>query len=306
MEWGELSFWTLVLAGAVRLATPVVLAALGEVIAERSGTINLGIEGMMLAGAFAGAWGAASGGWAFGIAVALLTGAALGALMAAAVLWGGANQLVAGLAISLLATGLCSYLFELWQPSGATAARVPLAPTVAVPGLVDVPLLGEALFGQSVFTYAAIALAAAVAWSLRRTGAGLRVRAVGDDPAAAGLRGVPVRGVRALALVVVGAFAAVGGATLTVGYLGSFSEGVTAGRGYVALAAVIIGRWSPGGALAGAGVFALFDSLALQAQRGGSGIPVEAYTALPYVVTLLVLLFVARAGGAPRALGRAL
>ncbi len=306
MEWGELSFWSLVLAGAVRLATPVVLAALGELIAERSGTINLGIEGMMLAGAFAGAWGAAEGGWGAGIVVALLAGAALGALMAATVLWGGANQLVVGLAISLLATGLCSYLFEVWQPSGATAAEIPLAPTVSVPALADLPLLGEAIFGQSVFTYGALACAVAVAWALRRTGAGLRVRAVGDDPGAAALRGVPVRRVRALALVAAGAFAGVGGATLTVGYLGSFSEGVTAGRGYVALAAVIIGRWSPRGAIAGAGVFALFDSLALQAQRGGSSIPVEAYTALPYVVTLLVLLLVARGGGAPRALGRPL
>jgi len=306
MEWTELSFWTLVLAGAVRLATPVVLAALGEAIVERSGTINLGIEGMMLAGAFAGAWGAAQAGWWVGVLLALAVGAGLGVVMAGAVLWGGANQLVVGLALTLLAAGLSTYLFQLWQPSGQDAARVPLAPGVDVPGLSSIPVIGEALFDQSIFTYLAVALVVVVAWGLRRTGAGLAVRATGDDPVRAALRGVAPRRVRTLSLAAGGALAALGGCTLTVGYLGSFTDNVTGGRGYVALAAVIIGRWSPMGAMAGAGVFALFDSLALQAKGGDSPIPIEIFTALPYVMTLLVLVAVARGSAAPRALGRPL
>jgi general nucleoside transport system permease protein len=306
MDWTELSFWTLVLGGAVRLATPVVLAALGEAIVERSGTINLGIEGMMLAGAFAGAWGASQGDWWFGVLLALAVGAGLGLVMAATVLWGHANQLVVGLALTLLASGLSTYLFQLWQPSGQNAADVPLAPGIDVPGLSSIPVIGEALFDQSIFTYLAVALVVAVAWGLKRTGAGLAVRATGDDPARAALRGVSPRPVRAVSLAVGGALAALGGCTLTVGYLGSFTDNVTGGRGYVALAAVIIGRWSPLGALAGAGVFALFDSLALQAQDGDSPIPIEVFSALPYVVTLVVLVAVARGSAAPRALGRPL
>ncbi|HEU4657285.1 MAG TPA: ABC transporter permease [Capillimicrobium sp.] len=306
MDWAELSFWTLVLGGAVRLATPVVLAALGEALVERSGMINLGIEGMMLAGALAGAWGAATAGWGAGVLLALAVGAALGLTMALLVLWGGANQLVVGLAVTLLAGGLSTYLFQLWQPSGRTAARVPLAPVVDVPGLSSIPLVGEALFEQSVFTYLAVALVVLAAWSLRRTGVGLAVRATGDDPARAALRGVAPRRVRAATLAVGGALAGLGGCVLTVGYLGSFTDNVTGGRGYVALAAVIIGRWSPLGALAGAAVFAVFDALALQAQGQGSGIPIELFTALPYVVTLLVLIAVARGSAAPRALGRPL
>ena len=297
----------LILAGAVRLATPLGLAALGEAIVERSGTINLGIEGTMLAGALAGAYGAAQAGWAAGVALAVAVGAGLGLVTAVAILWGGANQFVVGLSLTLAAVGASTYLYELWLPSGTPPPEIPLAPTVDVPLLSDIPLVGAALFEQSVFTYVMLVLAAATWWGLRRTGAGLAVRAVGDDPERAGLRGVPVRLVRTAALVVAGALAALGGSVLTVGYLGTFDENITAGRGYVALAAVIIGRWSPWGALAGAGVFALFDSLAIQAQSEGIDVvPIEILVALPYLVTLVALVAVARGSRAPRALGREL
>ncbi|MBL7499003.1 ABC transporter permease [Frankia sp. CN7] len=295
----------LILAGAVRLATPVALAALGEAVVERSGTINLGIEGTMLAGALAGAYGASQAGWGAGIALAVAVGGFLGLVTALATLWGRANQLVVGLSVTLIATGAATYLYELWRPTGTAAPEIPLAPTVHVPILREIPLVGPALFEQSVFSYAMVALAVGLAWTLRRTGAGLALRAAGDDPARAALRGVRVRATRTAALALGGALAALGGAVITVGYLGSFDVNVTAGRGYVALAAVIIGRWSPWGALAGAGVFALFDSVAIQS--GDTEIvPVEVLTALPYLVTLAALIVVARGGRAPRALGRAL
>ncbi len=224
----------------------------------------------MLAGAFAGAWGAAEGGWGAGIVVALLAGAALGALMAATVLWGGANQLVVGLAISLLATGVVLVpvrgLAAVGRdrggdPAGAdrigAGARRPAAGGrgdlrperlhLRRPGLRRRGRVGAAADRRRP---GACALSATT--RARQRCRACRCGACGRSRSS---RRAPSRGV--------------GGATLTVGYLGSFSEGVTAGRGYVALAAVIIGRWSPRGAIAGAGVFALFDSLALQAQRGG-------------------------------------
>ena len=166
------------------------------------------------------------------------------------------------------------------------------------------PLLGEVLFAQSPLTYFAVAAVAVATWALKQTVPGLRIRAVGDEPEAAHLRGIDVVSVRIATLVVGGALAGFGGATITVGYLGSFTDDVTSGRGYVAIAVVIIGRWSPVGAMLGALLFALFDSLALLAQSRSAGLPVEFYSSLPYAMTLLALVLTARAGHAPRALGR--
>lgn len=300
----ELGFWALLLAGAVRLATPVVLAALGETLVERSGIVNLGVEGMMALGAFAGVFGASEAGWGVGLVLGALAGALLGLAMGIAVLRGGANQIVVGIAVALLGTGLANYLFQIWQPSGRDAVIVPLVPTLAVPLLDRLPLIGQALFAQSPLTYLAVAAVFVARWALRHTTPGIVLRAAGDDPDAAGLRGVNVPMVRILALTIGGALAGLGGATMTIGYLGSFTDDVTSGRGYVAIAVVIIGRWSPVGAMLGAVLFALFDSLALLAQSGSAGLPVEFYSALPYATTLLALIATARGHAAPRALGR--
>lgn len=292
----ELAFWEIVLAGAIRLATPVVFAAIGETVVERSGTINLGIEGMMALGAFAGIWAAAEAGWGAGLVAGGLAGALLALAMAIAVLRGGADQIVVGIAVTLLGVGLAAYFFKLWQPSGRSAVIVPLVPQLQLPWVL----------GQSLLTYVAAGLLIMVAWSLRRSRPGLMIRAVGDDPGAAALRGVPVIAVRTMALCFGGLMAGLGGAAMTIGYLGSYTDGVTGGRGYIAIAVVIIGRWSPVGAVLGALLFALCDSLALLAQSSTRGIPIEAWTALPYAVTLLVLILTARRQHGPRALGRPL
>ncbi len=304
MNGAELGFWTILLAGAVRLATPIVLAALGETLVERSGMVNLGVEGMMALGALMGVLGASEAGWAAGLALGAGAGGFLGLIMGFAVLKGGVNQIVAGIAIALLGVGLADYFFQLWQPSGRSAVVVPLVPTLRLPFLDRLPLLGEVLFAQSPLTYFAIAAVAVATWALKQTVPGLRIRAVGDDPEAANLRGIDVVSVRIATLVLGGALAGFGGATITVGYLGSFTDDVTSGRGYVAIAVVIIGRWSPVGAMLGALLFALFDSLALLAQSRTAGLPVEFYSSLPYAMTLLALVLTARARHAPRALGR--
>jgi general nucleoside transport system permease protein len=298
-----LAFWQVVLAGSVRLATPLALAALGETLVERSGILNLGIEGMMITGALAGAWAAAEAGSLAGLAAAAVVGALLGALMALAVVRFGANQIVIGVTITLLGIGLSGFLFELWTPSGRETVSVPLVPAVRVPGLADLPLVGPALFAQNLLTYGMFALVPMLAWTLRRSRFGLAVRAAGDDPTAAVLRGVATGRIRALTLVMGGGLAGIAGAAITVGYIGSFTDGVSAGRGFVAIAIVIIGNWTPLGALAGSLLFAFCDSLALQAQSGGVVLPVEAWSALPYLVTLVVLVITSRRRRAPRALG---
>ena len=300
----SIAFWTMLLAGAVRLATPVLLAALGETIVERGGMINLGIEGIMTLGAFAGVLGASAAGWGAGLALGAAVGAALGLIMAVAVLRWGADQIVTGIAITLIGYGLADYFFELWQPTGRSAVIVPLAPTLGIPGLDRLPLLGPALFRQSVITYAAIAAVVIAYLALKRSRGGLILRAVGDDPNTAAMRGIGVVATRSWSLALGGLLAGLGGAAITVGYLGSYTDDVVSGRGYIALAVVIIGRWSPLGAMGGALLFALFDSLALEAQSISAGLPVELYSALPYAVTLVTLLATARSASAPRSLGR--
>jgi ABC-type uncharacterized transport system permease subunit len=301
MTFTSLDFWAGVLAGAVRLATPLLFAALGETVVERSGSINLGLEGMMLAGAFSGAYGAYLGGPVLGVSFGVAGGMALGLVMAVAVFRARADLFVAGITISLLGLGLTSFLYKTWVPSGRTSVTVPLVTTIRVPGLANIPLVGEALFHQSILTYVAFGLVPVTAWVLQRTRFGLWVRAAGDDPDAASLRGLDPSRVRMSALVLGGALAGLGGAAITVGYVGSFADNITAGRGYLAIAIVIIGRRTAWGALLGAGLVAVFQSLALLAQTGGLTLPVEAYGALPYAVTLLVLVLVARRRLAARA-----
>lgn len=303
MTLEDIAFWQAVLAGAVRLATPIALAALGETIVERSGTINLGIDGIMIGGAFTAIFVAGFGGWGAALLAAALVGAVFGLLIALCVLRGGANQIIAGIAVSLLAAGLATYLYQLWDGFGLSHAAVALVPVLDIPALRNLAVAGPILSGQSLLTWATLAMVVIAIPVLRRSRPGLILKAVGDEPAAAALRGIDVLRVRTIALAIGGALAGLGGAAITIGYLGAYTDGLVAGRGYVALAVVIIGRWSPLGAVAGALIFALFDSLALQAQGGQLALPVEAYMALPYLMTLVVLVLTARGNLAPRALG---
>jgi ABC-type uncharacterized transport system permease subunit len=299
----DIAFWQAVLAGAIRLATPIALAAVGETIAERGGTINLGIDGIMISGAFTAILVAGFAGWGVALLAAMIIGVLFGLAVALAVLRGGANQIVVGIAVSLLAAGLATYFYQLWDSLGLSRAAIELVPVVDVPGLRDVAIIGPVLSGQSLLTWAALLLVVVAMPVLRRSRAGLILKAVGDEPAAAALRGIDVVRVRTIALMIGGTLASLGGAAITVGYLGAYTDGLVAGRGYVALAVVIIGRWSPLGAIAGALIFAVFDSLALQAQGGQLALPVEADMALPYLMTLVVLVLTARSNIAPRALG---
>ena len=304
MNWLDAAFLGTILAGAIRLGTPIALAAIGETVVEISGTINIGIDGIMTIGAFAPILVESVGaGWGLGLLSSALIGMTLGLAIALGVLRGGANQIIIGIAASLIGSGVAVYSYQLWDGSGLQSQALPLVPTVVLPLVRDIPVVGRALSGQSALTYATIVLIVFLLFVLKRTKAGLLLKAVGDQPEIAAARGINVVMIRTLALMFGGAMAGLGGAAITAGYLGTYTDGVTAGRGYVALAIVIIGRWSPIGAAAGALLFAFFDSLALSAQNGVGIVPVEAYMALPYIVTLLVLVFTARGSVAPRALG---
>ncbi len=294
------------LAAGVRLAVPTLLAALGEIVTERAGVLNLGLEGVMLAGALAGfvATGAAEHAPALagaglapwlGLGAGALAGSAMGLVMAALSVWLRADQVVAGIMLVALGQGITTYVYR--EVYGSLTARiVPLAP-VTLPRLPGVP-------AQDPATWLALLLVGAVWLLLFRTGWGLAVRAAGEHPAAADTAGIDVARTRCAAVVLGSALAGLGGAVLTVAQLGLFREGVTAGRGWIAVALVIFARWRPGRALAGALLFGCATALQFRLQALDlPWLPYEALLALPYLLTLLALLRSRGGGQAPAALG---
>jgi general nucleoside transport system permease protein len=294
------------LAAAIRVATPLLLAATGELIAERAGIINLGIEGGMLAGALAAAIGSAAlGPWA-GLAAGLLAGVLLALVFALIAIGAGADQIIAGTAMTLGAVGLTGAVYH--QVFGAAGAGLTI-PTLAVmklPGLASLPLIGEALFAQPATTYLALVAVPVTHWWLYRTRAGLALRAAGEDAVAARAMGVRVRTVRAGATLVAGAFAGVAGASLVLAQVGTFTERMTAGRGFVAIAIVVLGRWQPGGVLLASLLFGAAMALQYVFQAAGLTVPYQWFLMLPYVLTLAALAGVVRRVRAPADLGRTL
>jgi ABC-type uncharacterized transport system permease subunit len=291
------------LEAAVRLAAPLLLAALGELVVQRSGVVNIGIEGMMLVGAFAAfAAAVASGSPAVGLAAALAASLATGALFAAFVVGRKADAIVVGTAVNLLALGATGLGLRSWFATGAPST--PRLGAALVPGLADWPLLGPLLFGQSLFVPLAFAATAGVALFLGRMRAGLRLRAVGELARAADAEGVRVGAVRAAAVLFGAGCAGLGGAALTLSLADTFTEGMTAGRGFIALAIVIFGRWSAVGVLAAALFFGAANALQFRLQARGVGLPYPLFLMFPYVVTLAVLAFSTGRARSPGDLGR--
>ncbi|WP_082501129.1 ABC transporter permease [Methylobacterium sp. Leaf88] len=295
----------MVLVTIVAAATPLMIAALGELVAERAGVLNLGVEGMMVLGAAAGFAVAVETGSTFVGAVAGAgAGLALSALFGLLTVVLSANQVASGLAMTILGLGLSGLV----GASYVGLKRDP-APHLALPGLTDLPGLGRLLFGQDGFVYLAFALAAGVSWFLWRTRAGLILRAIGDDHTATHALGLQVRRVRFRAVLFGGACAGLAGAYLSLSYTPFWAPAMTAGRGWIALALVVFASWRPFRVLAGALLFGGATVLQLNAQAAGLGLPGQALSALPYLATILalVLLSLGRRGGgslAPAALGR--
>ena len=306
------------LGATVRTATPLALAALGEVVVERSGVINLGLEGAIIAGAFAGlvaagsacAVGSAGGCVAVGFAAAAAAGVAVAALFAAFAVLLRADQIITGTAVTLFALGLTGALYRFLYGATGAALTVPTAGALELPGLAAIPLIGRALFAQPAATYAVYAAVPLVWWWMYRTHAGLALRAVGENPDAASAAGVSPRRVRFAALLFGGALGGLCGGALVLAQVGTFAEGMSAGRGFIAIAIVALGRWHPVGAAAAALLFGAASALQFLFQAMGWGLPYQLFLALPYALTLVALAGAARtrrAGttAAPAGLGRA-
>ena len=291
-------------AAAVRTATPLLLAATGELVVERTGIIYVGIEGSILAGALAAAAGSLALGSGFAVALALLAGAATAGLFALFVVRWRTEQIVTGTAITLVATGATAALYHvLFGPEGA-GLRIPVLRPVIVPGLSAIPVVGSALFAQSLFTYAAVLAMLVVWWALARTHLGLALRACGERPSAARAAGVATGRLRGAAAVFAGALGGAAGASLVLVQSGTFAEGMSAGRGFIAIAIVALGRWRPGGVLIAALAFGAASALQYLFQARGWSLPYQAFLALPYVATLIALATSRARGAAPAALGQ--
>ena len=296
MDWGEIfgpSALVVLLASSVAFAMPTALAAVGETVAERAGVLNLGLEGMMLSGAlsaFLAAYYLDS--VVLGSLAGVAMGVGLGALMAFLSVTLRTEQIINGIAIVLLALGLTTFVFEKLF-AGEEQPAVSGIPDLDVPVLSTLPGVGEVLFQQNALFYISVALAVGVSLLLTRTRFGLSVRAVGENPAAADAAAVSVARTRWIALLICGGMAGMGGAVLVLGQLNIFDTNVTAGRGWIAIALVIFGRWNPLLVLGGAFLFGFTDALQIRVQAVSGGItstvPTEIFAALPYVVTLIVM-----------------
>ena len=295
--------WSALVAGMLRFATPLIFAAMGGILSERSGVINIGLEGMMLMGAFFGIYGSdLTGSWVGGLAIGAAAGALMGLVHAVVSIHLRADQVVSGTGINILALGVTGYVFIYHYGTQGTPAEVSRVPDVTLPGVEDLSFIGGAIGHANLLTWIALILVPVLTLYLFRTRSGLRLRSVGEKPRAADTVGLPVIRTRYFAVIASGALAAIGGAYLSIALLGSFNENMTAGRGFIALAAVIFGGWRPWGALAGALLFGFSTALAQRLPAFSESTAVL-FQALPYVLTLVVVAGVIARSRPPAAIG---
>jgi len=294
------------LAATVRTAVPLGLAALGELLVERAGLINIGLEGAILAGAFGALIGASAGGVGLGFAASVAAGLVIAALFALCVIWIRADQIIAGTALTLLSVGATGTLYRALYGSSGAALGIPTSEPLAIPGLSSLPIVGAPFFAQPPITYVAYVIAPLLAWWLTRTHAGLALRAIGERPEAAEAAGIAVHRVRVLAILAGGGLGGLAGGTLVLAQAGTFAEGMSAGRGFIAIAIVVLGRWTPYGVAAGALLFGGASALQYAFQAMGWNAPYQVFLVVPYLLTLAALAGAVGRARAPAALGRAI
>jgi ABC-type uncharacterized transport system permease subunit len=292
-----------IILSVLAASTPLLLAAAGELVTERAGVLNLGLEGMMIMGAACGFAGAHfTGSVMVGAVAGMLAGMFMSALFAVLTLGLAVNQVAAGLALTIFGVGLSGLI-----GAGFVGERIETAPHLYLPLLTDIPFLGKIVFGQDGFVYASLALVIGIWWFLYRTRAGLILRAVGDNHVSAHALGYPVLRIRTLAVLFGGACAGLGGAYLPLAYTPFFIPGMTAGRGWIALALVVFASWRPGRVVIGAYLFGAVTILQLHAQAMSLPIPSQFMSSLPYLATVVVLIAISRGRGlgsaAPASLG---
>jgi simple sugar transport system permease protein len=291
-------------AALLRIATPLLLATMGELYAERSGVLNLGIEGTMLLGAMTGFTAAYfTGSLWLGVAAALATGALVGLLMALLTVVLGVSQHVSGIGTTLLTSGLAFFFYRMIFGQPALPPNVVAFQPAPIEPFASIPFLGPILFNQTAITYLALISVPLTWWALHRTRWGLNLRTVGENPRAADTAGVSVWSMRIQALVISGALMGLGGAYLTLSQFNAFTFGVISGRGWVCIALVVFGQWMPWRCAAGVLLFAMIEALQLRLQAHNVlQIPYEIFLMLPFVMTILAMALVSRNAHAPGAL----
>jgi len=296
--------WSTLVAATLRWATPLIFAAIGGLFSERSGVVNIALEGMMLAGAFFGIWGAAQfGHWAAGLATAVLAGGALALVHAFFSIHLRADQIVSGTAINFLALGLTGYLYIKIYGDEGTPTELSTIPDVHFPVIADVYFLGPILGDLNLMIWLAFATVVLSWVVIFRTPLGLRIRAAGEHPRAADTVGVSVYRIRYVAVTISGMLAALGGAYLSIGFVGSFGENMTVGRGFIALAALIFGMWKPFGAMGAALLFGFSSALARSLPEYSEQAALL-FETLPYVLTLIAVGGLIGRSIPPAAIGR--
>ena len=286
---GTVDFVASFLSAAVGLAVPLALAATGEAVSEKAGVINIGLEGSVIWGALGGALGALPWGPYLGLLAGGLCGAAAAAVFGLFTVRMNTDQIITGTAVAVGSLGFTGALFQSRFGATGVGLDLPTVPLWPIPGLSQIPLVGPALFHQSVTAYLLYVIVPLTTWFLFATKAGLALQAVGEEPNAAEAAGVPVRTVRGLAVLFAGLMAGLAGAHLSLVHTGTFQEGMSAGKGFIAIAVVVLGRWHPAGILAAALFFGAAEALQFSLQALELDLPYPLLLALPYVLSLAAL-----------------
>ena len=296
-------FITTILSSTWRLATPLIFASIGEVFTERSGVLNIGLEGIMLFGSFTGfAIASFSGNRDLGLLAGVLIGILLGLLFAFFVVTIRANQIVVGAALNMFGLGMTGFLYRALFTT--TVHGVNAYPPIEIPFLSTIPVIGEVLFKHNILVYSTVALVIVATFLLYRTSFGLSVRSIGEHPKAADTAGINVYAIRYTSCIIGGGLTALGGAYLTIAHTNQFVENITSGRGFIALAVVVFGRWNPWGAFWASLLFGVFYAIQLQMQAMTNAfMPYQIWQVLPYLATLVVLVSLRGHSSAPKALG---
>jgi simple sugar transport system permease protein len=295
-------------SASIRMATPLLIAALGLSISERSGVENIGVEGMMLMAAFSGYAGAKmTGNYWIGLLTGVIVAMMIVLVLAVVSIRFRAQQIITGAALNIFCAGASSFLYRLvFYGTGRLDAGIaaPTFPALQIPVLSSIPFIGKVLFSQNILVYFGFSMVAAVWVVMNRTSLGLKIIAVGDHPHAADSLGISVNGIRYAAVLFSGAMFGIAGAFLSIAQASSFGENMTSGKGYIALAVVILGKWNPVGVMGGALLFGGASALQMLVQVSGFEIPSNIIMMMPYLATVVAVLAVSRHRvGAPRALG---
>lgn len=300
----DITLLTALLASSLRLATPIAFAALGGVLSERSGVFNVALEGFILMGAFGAAFGTFhTGSPVAGLLIGMFFGVLMALPLAIMTISLSVNQLVAGISINLFALGITAFLARIAIGETANTTLLPGFSPWAVPVLSQIPVIGPLFFNQDPLVYLLFALVPVMYYILYHTSLGLNIRAMGHNPRACDTMGISVPAIRYGAVLVSGALGALGGCYLVLSQVFVFSEHMSAGKGFIALAAVILGRWNPLGAVLACLLFGFFDALQLRLQFSHPEIPYQLFAILPYLVSIIALVLVAGRNVMPKAAG---